>query len=328
MPAWATKWFYQKILRKKGLVMISILLASYNGEKYIAQQIESVLNQTYGDFVLYINDDCSTDGTYEIIKNYEAKYPEKIKATRNEKNSGGAKYNFINMMINHKDDYVMLCDQDDVWLKNKIDVTYKKIKEMEKEYSSDIPLLVHTDLKIVDEKLNILFPSLISSVNADYSKTRLKNQIVQNTLTGCTAMYNRKLAELIIAEPSFMVMHDWWIMLIASAFGKIDYVDKPTILYRQHGNNAVGTKNMKSFKFILKFSREKKIIKQALDNSYLQAKSFYDIYGDMLEKNDRELVKVYAQLINKNKFSKICTVLIKGTLKNGFARIIGQLLYL
>lgn len=308
--------------------MISILLASYNGEKYIAQQIESVLNQTYNDFILYINDDCSTDKTYEIIKNYEAKYPGKIKVTRNEKNSGGAKHNFIKMMISHKDDYIMLCDQDDIWLEDKIEITYKKIKRMEEEYRVDMPLLVHTDLKIADENLNIIFPSLISYVNADYSKTKLKNQIVQNTLTGCTAMYNRKLAELIISKPSFMVMHDWWIMLIASAFGKIDYVNEPTILYRQHGNNAIGTRNMKSLKCISKFGREKKNIKQALFNSYLQAQSFYDIYGNMLGKKDRKLVRVYAQLINKNKFSKISTVLIKGTLKNGLVRIIGQLLYL
>ncbi|HCT64584.1 MAG TPA: glycosyltransferase family 2 protein [Lachnospiraceae bacterium] len=308
--------------------MISILLASYNGEKYIAQQIESVINQTYGDFILYINDDCSTDKTYEIIKDFEAKYPEKIKVTRNEKNSGNAKYNFMKMMLKHKDDYIMLCDQDDVWLESKVEITYNKIRQMENKYGIHTPILVHTDLKIVDEHLATISESLISTVNSDYSKTKLKNEIVQNTLTGCTAMYNRRLADLIKAEPSFMVMHDWWIMLIASAFGKIDYVDKATILYRQHRENVVGVRNMRSLKFVFKFSRNSKAIKQALEDSYRQARTFYNIYGNSLQLKDRKLVKQYAELIDKNKFCRILTVLSIGTVKNGFVRILGQLIYL
>lgn len=308
--------------------MISILLASYNGEKYIAQQIESVINQTYGDFTLYINDDCSTDKTYAIAKEYETKYPEKIKVTRNEKNSGNAKYNFMKMMLMHKDDYIMLCDQDDVWLESKVEITYNRIKQMENKYGMHTPILVHTDLKIVDEKLSTISESLISTVNSDYRKTKLKNQIVQNTLTGCTAMYNRGLADLITAEPSFMVMHDWWIMLIASAFGKIDYIDKATILYRQHRGNVVGVRNMRSLKFIFQFSRNSKVIKQALEDSYRQARAFYNIYGNSLQLKDRKLVKQYAELVDKSKFCRIFTVLSMGTLKNGFVRILGQLIYL
>lgn len=308
--------------------MITVLMATYNGEKYIRQQLDSLLSQSYKDLKIFINDDCSTDNTFPILKEYEKANPQKIFVTANQQNSGNAKHNFINMMIKHKDEYIMLCDQDDFWLESKVEITLEKMKEMEKKYGKDTPLLVHTDLKIVDEKLNTISESLISTVNADYSKTKLKNQIVQNTLTGCTAMYNRSLSELITIEPSYMVMHDWWIMLIASTFGKIDYVDTATILYRQHQKNVVGTKNMKSLKFIIKLSRNSTLIKQALNNSYLQAKAFYDVYGHKMEQKDRKLVKKYAGLINKNKWCKIWTVLSSGTLKNGFVRIIGQLLYL
>ena len=118
--------------------MISILLATYNGERYIAGQIESVLAQTYQDFKLYICDDKSTDGTYSIITEYAARYPGKIIATQNEVNSGGAKFNFLNMMVEFNDDYIMLCDQDDVWLPNKVEVSLKKITEMESEFGISI----------------------------------------------------------------------------------------------------------------------------------------------------------------------------------------------
>ena len=214
--------------------MISILLASYNGEKYIAEQIESLLGQTIQDFKLFICDDKSTDGTFNIVAEYSQKHPEKIFAEQNSENSGGTKHNFLRMMINHKADYVMLCDQDDVWLPDKIEVTLARMKDMESEYGADTPLLVHTDLKVVNENLKTVSPSFKAAMNANYEKTRLRNQIIQNTLTGCTAMYNRALANLITDIPRFTVMHDWWLNVTASAFGRISAIDAQTVLYRQH----------------------------------------------------------------------------------------------
>ena len=101
--------------------MVSILLASYNGAPYIAAQIDSILQQTFRDFMLYIRDDCSNDGTWEIVQAYAAKEPDRIVALQNEENSGSAKHNFFKMMQEHQDNYVMLCDQDDVWHPDKIE---------------------------------------------------------------------------------------------------------------------------------------------------------------------------------------------------------------
>ena len=231
--------------------MISILLASYNGEKYIAGQIDSLLNQTIQDFRLFICDDASTDDTYSMLSDYSNKNPGKIHVSRNRKNSGGAKHNFIEMMINHKDDYVMLCDQDDVWLPTKIEVTLAKMREMESEFGSETPLLVHSDLVVVSKKLETIFPSFKIAMNADYSKTELQNQIIQNTLTGCKVMYNKSLADLITEVPEYMVMHDWWLIIIASAFVVIGTINEPTILYRQHEDNDIGAKNVRSLNHIL-----------------------------------------------------------------------------
>lgn len=308
--------------------MISILLASYNGEKYIAEQIDSVLNQTEQNFFLYINDDCSTDRTYEIEKEYESRYPDRIKVTQNDKNSGSAKFNFMNMMIKYKDDYVMLCDQDDAWLPEKIEITLKKMYSMEKMYGKDTPILVHTDLKVVDEDLNLISESFAKRMNADYSKTEFKNQIVQNTLTGCTAMYNRRLSVFLKGNPDFMVMHDWWLMLVASAFGEIGSEYTPTILYRQHSGNVIGTRNMKSLIFMAKFFANRKRIKEALDGSYKQAAAFLREYKDMLDGKALKTAYEYSNIVNKGKLWRVLAIFRLGTLKNGLFRKIAQIIYI
>ncbi|MDD3569496.1 MAG: glycosyltransferase family 2 protein [Lachnospiraceae bacterium] len=308
--------------------MISILLASYNGEKYIAQQIESIINQTYGDFILYINDDCSTDKTYEIEKLFEAKYPKKIKVTRNEKNSGSAKYNFMKMMLNHKDDYIMLCDQDDVWLPKKIEITLKKMQQLEKNNGGRKPILVHSDLKIVDDNLNIIAPSFKKFMYADYNKTCLNNLLIQNIVTGCTVMYNRALGELIIKPEGYMVMHDWWLAIIAAAFGSIHHVNEPTILYRQHNNNSVGVRNMRSLKFIILYMVKFKTIKRALTDTYRQAEAFYKSYKELLNVRQKKLLKTYYMLPKKSKAVKIYNIFKIKTFKNGIVRNIGYILYI
>ena len=309
--------------------MISILLTSYNGEKYISEQIESLLNQTMQDFRLFISDDRSTDNTFEIALEYAGKYPGKINIVQNKENSGGAKYNFIKMMIEHKDDYVMLCDQDDVWLPNKIEATLTKMKTMENEFGARTPLLVHTDLCVVNEKLETISPSFKAAMNADYGKTRLHNQIIQNTLTGCTAMYNRALADLIIIGiPPFIVMHDWWLMLIASAFGKISSLDMQTVLYRQHNMNEIGAKDVRTFRYKLRKIINNKEIKEAIAGTYLQAESFLNVYKRQLSQEQIDLLEEYCKIPLKNKLKKWQTVLRLGTLKNGFARNVAYFLFI
>jgi len=308
--------------------MISILLASYNGEKYIAEQIDSLLAQTVQDFKLFICDDSSTDSTFSIITQYAAKHPEKIYATQNPVNSGGAKHNFIRMMIEHSADYIMLCDQDDVWLPYKIETTLARMQEMESEFGSGTPLLVHTDLIVVGENLETISPSYKAAMNADYGKTKLHNQIIQNTLTGCTAMYNRALAGLITEAPQFMVMHDWWLMLIASAFGKIAPLDGKTILYRQHGKNDTGAKKVKALSFKIHKLLNYKEIKKALNETYPQAQSLLDIYGSKLTQEQKKLLADYCGIPGHCKPVRWVTICRLGALKNGAARKIANIMFI
>jgi glycosyltransferase involved in cell wall biosynthesis len=123
-----------------------------------------------------------------------------------------------------KSDYVMTCDQDDVWMHDKIEITYEKMKEAERKYKN-VPILVHTDLKVVDENLNLISESLMKMQNLDSSRDKINNLLVQNIVTGCTAMVNQKLISYIKSVPKHAIMHDWWMALIASSLGRVEFIE-------------------------------------------------------------------------------------------------------
>jgi len=306
--------------------MISILMTTYNGEKYVAAQIDSLLRQTVNDFKLYIRDDRSTDDTYSIISEYALKYPDQISVRQNEVNTGGAKHNFIQMMIEHKDDYLLLCDQDDVWMPDKIEKSLKKIKAMELEYGDILPLMVFTDLSVIDDDMNVLSPSYRKMSNTKSGFIRLNNLLTMNIPTGCTIMYNRALADLICDEPDFTVMHDWWISLIAASFGKIGAIDEQTVMYRQHRDNSVGAKRALSPKYIRYVLTHVDIMAEKINNSYKQAGSFLKLYKSKLTDEQKELIAAHANMPNLTKCGKLRKMLKYKTFMYGIARKTAQVI--
>lgn len=216
---------------------IDILLATYNGEKFVKDQIESILNQTYEDFNLIISDDASTDNTLNILEEYEKK-DTRIKVFKKEKNEGLIA-NFEFLLKNVTSDYFMFSDQDDIWKKDKIEKSINKLKE---ENSG----LVYTDLEIVDESLNVIYPSYWKYKKI-YNKIKKYNNFealyLNNFVTGCTILAKSKYIKDILPLPrnSKFVLHDYWTALIISAKDKISFVEEPTIQYRQHKNNRVGS---------------------------------------------------------------------------------------
>ena len=216
---------------------IDILLATYNGEKFVKEQIESILNQTYENFNLIISDDASTDNTLNILEEYEKK-DTRIKVFKKEKNKGLID-NFEFLLKNVTSDYFMFSDQDDIWKKDKIEKRINKLKE-------ESLGLVYTDLEIVDEKLNVIYPSYWKYKQI-YKKIIKYNNFealyLNNFVTGCTILAKSKYIKDILPLPrnSKFVLHDYWTALIISAKDKISYVEEPTIQYRQHKNNRVGS---------------------------------------------------------------------------------------
>ncbi len=227
---------------------VTILLATYNGEHFIAEQIESLLNQTYNNWRLIVRDDNSTDNTPVIIAKYQKQYPEKITIIPSNSANLGSVLNFNALLTFAKDDeYIMFCDQDDKWLPDKIEDTLNAMLQLEAEHSSAQPLMVFTDFLYVDEQLQMI-PSKKDFHIAQLFPVRFAHLLAQNHIYGCTMMINKALAKIALPIPKEAENHDHWIALVASVFGKIKYLNKRTILYRQHTRNISGSHDNSSFK--------------------------------------------------------------------------------
>lgn len=308
--------------------MITILMTTLNGEKYIAEQIESLLNQTETRWKLVIQDDCSNDKTAEIIQDYVRRYSSKIIFVERESPSGSAKNNFSSMLKFAKTDYMMTCDQDDVWLPQKIEVTLQKILELEETFSKKIPLLVHTDLKVVDSNLKIVAESMFKRQNLNYCRDGLNNLLVQNIVTGCTLMVNATLLNRIQEIPQESIMHDWWFALIAATFGHIGFVNQSTILYRQHSKNEVGSKNARSLLYNIKRMINTQQSKSVLKDTYKQAKSFSEIYKSQFITPLLHIVYIYSCIPQCKKIKRLVTIYKYNFWKTGFFRRCGQILFM
>lgn len=257
---------------------IAILMATYNGEKYICQQIDSILSQTCKDWELYIHDDGSTDDTIAAVESYVEKYPNKIHLIDG-KSTGGAKYNFFYLFGQVEAPYYMTCDQDDVWLDKKIELTYDKMLTIENK--ADVPCLVYTELRVVDSELNTIADTMSKYQSLDCHKRTINQFILQNSVTGCTMMVNRALRDkmLRITDIDNTIMHDWWAALVAAQFGKTAFIDEPTILYRQHGDNSLGALGINKLSYIVRRVWQKNQIQESLRLGRLQAREFAKTYN-------------------------------------------------
>ena len=296
---------------------ISILLSTYNGEKYLKAQLDSLFSQSYKNFKLIARDDGSSDKTLEILKSYD------IELLPSNENIG-VKSSFETLLKyafeNSDADYFMFCDQDDVWNQDKVELTLQKMYEMEKLYKNT-PILVHTDLEVVDENLHTINPSFMKLQNLHEKKNRLNNLLIQNTITGCTVMINRDLAKLCLPMSSNAIVHDWWVGLVASCFGKIGYVDDSTIKYRQHTSNTIGAKGF-DIGFVLK-SISKKV---SLGGNISQSKGFFQQFKNELDEDTIEMLQEFISLEQKTWWQKRAILLKYKLFKQGFIRNTGLFL--
>jgi len=314
--------------------VITIIMAVYNGQEYIREQLESLKDQTYTEWRLVIRDDRSSDKTAEIVKKFSDEVEQEVIFKVNEKPSGSAKNNFALLINDAKEsDYVMFCDQDDIWKKDKIEITFNKMKQAEERYGGDFPLLVHGDVEVIDENGNINADSMfeMSHINAD---SKLPQILIQNHVTGCTMMCNKKLIAGIseYASSEYIIMHDYLAALYASVFGKIEVIKKPLLSYRQHSGNSVGAKNNNNPVYLLKrLANGRKSYKEAMETSRNQVKFFVEIYREELaaEKycKEYELMSGYASLGSRAKLYRIMFYKKNHIWKNGTIRKIMQVIW-
>lgn len=221
--------------------LVEILMATYNGAQYIGEQIDSILNQTYSHWRLLVNDDGSSDGTVDIVKAYAEK-DDRIQLLSLENKRHDAAGNFLALLAVSSAPYVMFCDQDDVWLPNKVQLELGAMKDLEREHGADVPLLVFTDSTVVDKSLNVLNPSFASMVPLHPRSLSLSRLMVDNVAQGCVMMINEELVRFLRRYPvrDEFGMHDYWAISIASAVGGVAFLPDCTLLYRQHADNVCG----------------------------------------------------------------------------------------
>ncbi|HEO2099677.1 TPA: glycosyltransferase family 2 protein [Streptococcus agalactiae] len=293
---------------------VNILMATYNGEKFLAQQIESIQKQTFKEWNLLIRDDGSSDKTCDIIINFTAKDSRIRFINENEHHNLGVIKSFFTLVNYEVADFYFFSDQDDVWLPEKLSVSL----EAAKHKASDVPLLVYTDLKVVNQELNILQDSMIRA-QSHHANTTLLPELTENTVTGGTMMINHALAEKWFT-PNDILMHDWFLALLAASLGEIIYLDLPTQLYRQHDNNVLGARTMdKRFKILREgpksiFTRYWKLI----HDSQKQASLIVDKYGDIMTANDLELIKCFIKIDKQPFMTRLRWLWKYGYSKNQF----------
>lgn len=219
--------------------MNAIILCTYNGERFIKQQLDSLLSQSYQDFVIYVHDDGSTDNTLRIIGEYKTENSGRIVLMDDPVKHRGAGPSFMWALQNIDAQYYMFCDQDDCWMPFKVEHTLNRIKEVE-ELHPNVPVLIHTDLKLTDGDLNVTHESFWKYQNFKVDVSKRPEFIgFGNIVTGCTMIINQAAKQLADRYDG-KILHDYWLALQVAKYGVVDNLKEQTMLYRQHGNNEAG----------------------------------------------------------------------------------------
>lgn len=299
---------------------IDILLATYNGEFFIEEQLKSLFEQSYQNFKILVRDDGSKDRTLEIVRQYQKYYPGRIEIIVDDDRGLGPSGNFGRLLQYSTAPYIMFCDQDDVWLENKIERTLAEMKKVEAKSEKDFPILIHSDLIVVNKDLNIIKESMSKSQKLYAHQNEFHQLLIQNNITGCTMMINKPLLKYAFPIPQEAIMHDWWLGIIASAYGKVQYIDEGLILYRQHGSNDVGAQIF-NLRYILKKINFKSI-NEAKESVYRTVKQSRRLQktGYQLPKKYKEINEAYSKIYSYNKFKRVSTLFKYKLFKKGILR--------
>ena len=276
---------------------IDILLATYNGSKYLHEQLDSILSQSYGNINVIIRDDGSSDNTVMIIKEYEEK-DNRVKLLNDNLGNLGFVRNFEELMKNSTSEYLMFSDQDDIWYNNKVETSYKRIKAIEEKNGKSCPILVHTNSKIMNYETRT--KSLFISDCAKNSS--FENSFFNFFVQGSTMLINGSLKREALPFSKEVYLHDRYLHLIAEFIGIRSYIDVPTMDYRQHSNNEIGSSVNVIYKIKNKryFNLKDRELLIFLDNTY----------SAKLDEIKKEKMDAYKLIVNNNisrfKRLKIC----------------------
>lgn len=306
------------------MVYVDIVVGTYNGARYLREQVRSIVSQTHTHWNLYIRDDSSQDETVSILQSVAENEP-RIRVVRDNLGNLGVIRNFNCLLEKTQSDYVFLSDQDDVWNAEKIGLSLERMRELENQHGQDVPILVHTDLVMVDQELQVLSESFFTFRNLNSQSASLGQLLAQNIVTGCTVVVNRPLLLKALPIPLGSAMHDSWLALVAAAFGKIGFLGQATMLYRQHDSNTLGAKGW-NYKFIL--SRMKRFRSRRYAAEFLlplirQAKVFFQRFEKELPYQLAYVANTLSNFDQVNGIRRVLDARKVGFKKHGWQRTLG-----
>ena len=292
---------------------VDIVLATYNGESYIAEQLDSIIQQTHANWKLIIRDDGSKDRTKEILKKYSLK-DERIFIIEDNNGNLGFNKNFLTLISKTSANYISICDQDDVWLPEKVSLSLEKIKEIEN--LGITPALVHCDAMIVDQNLNVIANRWIGNRG---NVLGVNGLVFANSVQGAATLMNDSLKKIALSI-SPELPYDYHLALLALFRGRRGYIDQPLLKYRQHGSNVIGALDSKtklgfkhyskqlldifrSIRLNLKFSDLTSSLQFGI-SAYKQIKFKYSVDSTVPE-NKQKLETYFYLFEGNNRFVKI-----------------------
>lgn len=265
---------------------IQVLLATYNGERFLREQVDSIWAQTYSNVSILARDDGSSDGTLALLDEYARRFPNRFQLLPTGTPSGSAMTNFRSLLHASTAPYIAFADQDDIWVPEKLAREMDSMRDLEKQHGPETPLLVFSDLAVVDDRCAVLAPSFWTHRNLDPANIHhLERLLMENVVTGCTSVLNRALIQCARRMPNSAPMHDGWMALCACIFGHAAGISAPLVLYRQHENNAVGALRPNGESTLHRLWRNDRR-RDRWRASVIQARELLDIYGDSLPQKE------------------------------------------
>lgn len=283
---------------------VAIVMATYNGGRFVEEQIRSIQSQSFSEWLLYVRDDGSRDDTVQKVIQLERE-DDRVKLIWDDLGNQGTVGNFSTLMkvaLEEGADYLFFADQDDVWHPDKLAIMLGAMQNLESLNGKVAPLLVHCDLAVVDEQLHPVADSFVKYSRLSPTTVEFGVLLCENQVTGCACAINRSLLELASPIPRDVLMHDWWLALLASSVGKIGFISKPLVMYRQHFSNVLGAmsfgQRIKKFLFSLQqWELQMRIIRR----SFMQA----ELLAERIKERGMELspiisrqINIYSQILN------------------------------
>ena len=297
--------------------MIDVLLATYNGEKHLAELLESLERQTCVDWQLIVRDDGSTDRTLSVIEAWAKDHPGKVRVLQDGRTRLGPSANFGALLEASEAPYFMFCDQDDVWLPDKMMLLLNAVRDAERQRGAHTPILAHSDLMVVDERRRPVSASFWRQQGTHpTSRHSHRGLILQNWVTGCALMGNIALRSLALPIPQEAVMHDWWVAMVAAFAGELVELNTPTVLYRQHGGNSIGAKGWGALDLLVRFLREPfasiERTRSVIKKTQSQAAVFANRFADTVDARTIDLCREYGAVGTKRVWERKAFLVRRG----------------